>query len=213
MELLEAIENLRAVRSFRPEKPEDDLIISLIDAAIAAPTASNRQGWRFILIDDLSLMKKLVMWGASPTLLKAPMALLVLYDNRTSNTTYFDHHQSAAASIQNILLRAHELGLGCCWICRLPEQSRLKPLLSVPWCYDPIAFVTIGYPESDGKKKGNKKYTPSQVLSKNRFDFKDVEESWLFRLKWLLQLRRKRLIRWFYFHGTNGVRRRLESWL
>ena len=213
MELVEAIESVRAVRQFRDQKPDVGTITSLIEAAIAAPTASNRQGWRFIFIDDTALMKRFVDMGASSTILKAPVGLLVLYDNRTSNTAYFDHHQSAAASIQNILLRAQELGLGCCWICRLPKRSRLKRLLRIPWSYDPIAYIALGYPEGDGKKKGNRKYTPSQVLAANRFDFPDVETDWLLRLKWSLQLHRKRLIRWFYFNGTDGIRRRLETWL
>lgn len=213
MELVEAIESVRAVRQFREEKPDTEKIALLIEAAIAAPTASNRQGWRFIHIDDVSLRKRLVEMGASSTILKAPMGLLVLYDNRTSNTAYFDHHQSAAAAIQNILLRAQELGLGCCWICRLPKRSRLKRMLKIAWCYDPIAYIALGYPESDGKKKGIGKYTPSEVLSTNLFDFPDVNTHWFFRLKWFLQLRRQRIIRWIYFNGTDGIRRRLESWL
>lgn len=214
MELVEALENLRAIRDFRKEKPDEKTITSLIEAAISAPSASNRQGWRFVLVEDPVLMKKFVEMGASQTILKAPVGLLVLYDNKTSNTAYFDHHQSAAAAIQNILLRAHDLGLGCCWICRLPKRSRLKRMLRIPWCYDPIAYVALGYPQTNGAgKKSSKKYKPDQVLSVNRFDFSDVNTHWFFHFKWFVQLRRKRIIRWIYFNGTNWVRKRLESWL
>ncbi len=214
MELCDAIKQVRATRDFRQDKPAIGLVTTLIEAAIAAPTASNWRGWRFVLIDDPGIMKRLVAMGASSTILRAPMGLLVLYDNRTSNRAYLDHIQSAAAATQNILLQAQELGLGCCWICRLPKRSRLKRLLRIAWCYDPVAYVALGFPQADQKGKGPaRKLAPVDVLSVNRFDFPDVRTDWLFRLKWFLQLRRQRMIRWVYFNGTDWMRRRIGAWL
>ena len=138
----------------------------------------------------------------------------MLYDNRTSNRSYSDHIHSAAAAIQNILLRAEELGIGSCWICRLPKRSRLKRLLGIPWCYDPMAYVALGYPETPPPpKKPTRKYTPARVLARNRFEFTDVNAGRWLQVKWALSLGRRRFIRWCYFNGNNWLRHRLEAWL
>lgn len=214
MELQEAIAHVRAVRQFRQEMPEASAVAALIESAIAAPTASNLQGWRFIAVDDAAIRQRLVAMGGSRLIGQAPLGLLVLYDNRTSNTAYADHIHSAAAAIQNILLRAHELGLGACWICRLPKRSRLKRLLGIPWCYDPMAYVALGYPETNGPPKpARRKYTADQVISWNRFEDPGINTRWGFRLKWFLALRARRLLRWCYFNGNTSVRRMLERWL
>lgn len=213
MELREAIEGLRAVRQFRDDPPDRETIRALIEVGLAAPSASNVQGWRFLLIDDPQLKQRLVAMGGSRLIGQAPVGLLVTYDNRTSNTAYADHIHSAAAAIQNILLRAHELGVGGCWICRLPKRSRLKRLLNIPWCYDPVAYVALGYPLTEPPPGARRKRTVDEVLATNRFACGDVDTSWWLRVKWWLSLRRRRLIRWSYFNGTDTTRRWLERWL
>ena len=92
--------------------------MKVIEAGMWAPSACNLQNWKFIVIDNQNLKEKLVDWGAAIFIKHAPMAILVLYDNRTANIEYQDHIQSAAAAIQNMLLAAISLELGTCWICQ-----------------------------------------------------------------------------------------------
>ena len=62
------------------------------------------------------------------------------------NQEYKDHVQSEAACVQNMLLKAHSSGLGACWVCNLPSQTRMRKIFEIPSWYEVIALVTLGYP-------------------------------------------------------------------
>ena len=71
-------------------------------------------------------------------IMKAPLGILVLYRNDVSKNLYEykDHIQSAGAAIENLLLKATELGLGTCWICKLPTQKKMHKLFNIiSWKY------------------------------------------------------------------------------
>ncbi|MHA1268660.1 MAG: nitroreductase family protein [Candidatus Helarchaeota archaeon] len=62
--------------------------------------------------------------------------------------------QSVSASIQNLLLAAHNEGLGSCWYCApLFAQNIVRDTLGIPKDIEPQAFITIGYPLMDKPKK------------------------------------------------------------
>lgn len=63
-----------------------------------------------------------------------------------SGRKHKDYVQSAAASIQNMLLMAYAKGVGACWICDLPKQSVMRSIFNIPKNYDVIAYVALGYP-------------------------------------------------------------------
>jgi len=147
MELTQAINQRRSIRQFKTDPIDHNLICQLIESAIQAPSACNMQAWKFIVIDDQNIKDKIVESGGSSDIKNAPLGIVVTYDNRSKNTEYFDYIQSASAAIQNLLLRATELGLGSCWICHLPPQSTMRKILSIPNGQAIIAYIIIGYPE------------------------------------------------------------------
>lgn len=57
--ILELMKSRRSVRRFKPEPPPRDAIEKLLEAAVSAPSASNKQPWRFLVVTDRALVKRL----------------------------------------------------------------------------------------------------------------------------------------------------------
>jgi len=168
MEVFEAIHSRRSVREFKDIPVLKETIERLIDAANWAPSNCNLQGWRFVVVDSRELRQRMVDYGASPVINSAPCGILVCYDHRSTNVEYDDWLQSASAAVQNILLSAHSLGLGACWICHLPRQGVLKRLFKIPSFFSPVAYLALGY-SSDKVKMVERKADISKIYDYNRF--------------------------------------------
>lgn len=147
MDINEAITGRRSIRKYLANKRiEEDKLLDIIEAGNNAPSHCNTQAWKFIIIKDKKLKKRLVEMDAASFIMDSPLVIAVLYDNRTDNLEYMDYVQSAAACIQNMLLKAHSLGVGGCWVCHLPQKKQMRKLFKIPSYYDPIAILTLGYP-------------------------------------------------------------------
>ena len=168
MELMETIYKRRSVRFYTEEPVDKDTIEKLIKAGIQAPSAMNVQPWAFGVIQDKALMQKisddtkaylLASISAKPYLecyrqlfsnpdfhvfYKAPALLTVFAKPEGPNPAC-----DCALVAQNIMLAAHSLGLGSCWIgfaqmsLNTPE---LKEQLGIPKEYIAVAPIIIGHP-------------------------------------------------------------------
>lgn len=150
MEIREAIQTRRSIRCFDQNKKIDkSMIEQFISDAIYAPSACNKQAWKFIIIDDNNVKNNLTKNYGSPIIATAPLGILVLYRKDVSLNThmYYDHIQSAAAAIQNLMLSAHSVGVGSCWICQLPSKKYIRKIFHIPRVYDIVAYIALGYPK------------------------------------------------------------------
>lgn len=169
MELDQAIQERRSIRKYTEVPVQKEIIQQIIEAGIWAPSACNIQGWKFIVIDEAQLLRRIAQMGAASFLTSAHQAILVLYDNQTDNLEYHDYIQSAAACIQNMLLKAHSLKVGTCWVNNLPNKKTLRRLLAIPKHYSPIALITLGYYDQEINDRP-RKYTVDEATSYNRFN-------------------------------------------
>lgn len=201
MDIFEAIKTRRSIRTYSRKVIPKEVLERIIEAGVWAPTACNRQGFRFIAIDNEELKKKIVENGAASFIKDAPIALIVLYDNRTDNLEYQDHIQSAAAAIQNILLAAHAQGIGTCWICHMPRKEVLRKHLDIPDFFDPIACITMGYHEHNPKPLP--RIGVKDVLCFNSFSFRAEDSR-------QLRTAAKRKFRRLYFSMPPKIRRRIR---
>lgn len=192
MQIEEAIYNRRSIRQFKPDLVEQYKIKKIIEAGIHAPSATNKQAWKFIVVDKTEIKNEIckmngsVVRVGSDIIGNAPNGILVLYRNDVSKnySMYKDTIQSAAAAIENMLLMAHSLGLGACWICKLPLPQKMRQLFSIPKTYDIIAYIVLGYPQEgvdehtlrhfkekkELAEKRLRKYTVEDVTSYNKFE-------------------------------------------
>jgi len=192
MDIFEAITTRRSVRRFVPDPVPRETVLKLVEMAINAPSACDRQAWKFIIVDERHLLTELTREGAATFLAEAPLAIIVLYPRMTDNVEYQDGIQSAAAAVENLLLAAHALGLGACWICHLPPKRVLRKLLKIPWTYDPVATVALGYRKGEPRNRP-RKGKPEEVISSNEFRFSDVQHT----VSPALLVRR--FARWLYY--------------
>lgn len=170
MDFIQTLITRRSIRNFKNQSVPRELIKKIIDLAIHAPSACNRQEWRFIVIEEDIIKKNIFDLGGSQVITQAPVVILVLYSNQTTNLEYHDDIQSASAAIENLLLAASDSGLGGCWVCHLPTKSQLRKLLAIPSDFDPVAAVVLGYPNFLPKPV-NRKYQAEQVISYNQYNF------------------------------------------
>ncbi|NIO19731.1 MAG: nitroreductase family protein [Candidatus Aenigmarchaeota archaeon] len=156
MELEEAIRNRRSIRSYKDRSVEDEKIEKILDAAHWAPSAGNLQSVEYIVVKDRETKEKLssVSFGqAQPK--KAPVNIVVCV-----NFPKISHYgergvglysiQESGACIQNLMLMAHSLGLGTCWIGAFDEE-RAKEILEVPENVRVVGIITVGYPDESPK--------------------------------------------------------------
>jgi len=151
MEALTAILSRRSIRKFTAESIGDETIEHLLRAGCAAPSAHNEQPWHFIVIRDRVILDEIPRIHPYAQMLKqAPVALAVCADHKLEKDKAADYWvQDCAAATQNILLAAHALGLGACWLGIHPRMKRkeaISKLLNLPEHVSPFCLIALGYP-------------------------------------------------------------------
>lgn len=149
----EVLEGRRSVRRFEGDRDvSDEMVGRLLQAAISAPSAGNRQPWHFFVVRKAETKLGLAQaaWGQH-FVAEAPVVIVVCADPLRSGARYGRRGmelyclQDTAAATQNILLAAVALGLGACWVGAFDEQVAAK-VLDLPSHLRPVAIVPIGYP-------------------------------------------------------------------
>lgn len=163
MDAIKAILTRRSIREYTDKQvsPGDEL--QLLEAAMAAPSAHNKQPWHFITIRDRNILDKIPDYHQYSKMLKqAPLAIVVCGDHDIQNTDFWIHDCSAAT--ENILIAANALGLGAVWLGIHPSEDLIKhtkELLDIPDTVTPLSIVSIGYPTVEKPPRQN--YNPGRV--------------------------------------------------
>jgi nitroreductase len=172
MEVEEAIKGRRSIRAFKPQDIPEETVERLIDAARHAPSAGNIQPWEFIIVRKPETKTKLVQATHQSFIEEAPVVIVVCADENRSSTRYGIRGetlyciQDTAAATQNILLTAHSLGLGTCWIGAFNEDEA-KKALKTPVGIRPVAMIPIGYPNRIPSQRGRRSL--SQIIHYESF--------------------------------------------
>ncbi|UCE43717.1 MAG: nitroreductase family protein [Candidatus Bathyarchaeota archaeon] len=152
MDVFEAIENRRSVRSYTSDAVSAKEIKALIDAARQAPSAGNIQPWEFIIVTDPETKEKLSAAALDQKFIEAaPVVIVVCADENRSSQRYGSRGanlyclQDTAAAVQNMLLAACGMGLGACWIGAFNEEMARR-IMKTPNDVRPVAIVPVGHP-------------------------------------------------------------------
>ena len=149
MDAMENILSRRSIRRYTAEPVSEETIKQLLEAAMSAPSANNRQPWQFVVIDDRELLDAITEVHRYAQMLKeAPLAILVCGDlQRAKRQGYWV--QDCSAATENLLLAAHALGLGAVWLGVYPNEQRLvgvRRLLRLPEQLEPFILISLGQP-------------------------------------------------------------------
>ena len=162
MSIDDVIKGRRSIRAYKRDNVPEELIRQVIEAATFAPSAKNGQQWRFTVLTGVSKDKFTDLYrselnkldydvgssyGSCNMMEKAPVTIVVWNTNQFGWAT---ESHSVAAAIQNLLLKAHALGLGTCLngalVHALDHSPELRAALPIPAQNEiPVGFM-IGYP-------------------------------------------------------------------
>jgi nitroreductase len=146
MDALQALHTRRSCRRFAAKEVSRDLVEQAVDAGRLAATARNDQPWEFVVVTDPAERREIAsMTDYGPFIANAPVCIAVL----AKDTKYYLEDGSAAT--QNILVAAHALGLGACWVAgdKKPYAGKIVERLGAPSGIRLVALVAIGWPEGD----------------------------------------------------------------
>lgn len=156
-----------SVRSYTSDPVSKELVDTILRAAMAAPSAGNKQPWRFVVVDDRAILDFIAdNYNTMTMARKAPLAVILCGDL----TATFEGEgveywvEDVSASAENLLLAAHASGLGAVWCGIYPLSERVagfSRLLKLPENIIPMACVCIGHP--DGNPTPKDKWKPENI--------------------------------------------------
>jgi nitroreductase len=157
MEFNNVIEKRASVRTFSYKKPGTEEIIELIEAANLSPTPGNLPILKYIVIEDKEKISTIAQACQQKFIAEAPIVIIIcsnkkdcemMYDTRADK--YIKQHTGAA--IENLLLKATDIGLASCWVGAFVE-STIKDMLAIPDNIEIEAILPVGYDTKNTKQK------------------------------------------------------------
>ena len=145
MDTLEAIKRRRSIREFTDEPVSREILTEILDAARWAPTTSNQQRWRFIVVTDPTV--KEMVKKVSPGIFAMPAAFIVICIEKATDATSWDEWTYAAdcgVAVQNMMLAAFALGIGSCPALSFAKEA-VREVLDIPEGVEPALIVTLGH--------------------------------------------------------------------
>ena len=155
MDIYEAIRKRRTIRKFQQNPIPEDILKKLIDTARIAPSGSNMQPLKFIVVNNEKIREEIfshVKWAAyiapkgNPEIDERPTAYIVVcIDNDIRRVT---PESDAGAAIENILLAAVAENIGTCWM-QAVDKPEIKKILNIPEQYAIDSVISLGYPKEE----------------------------------------------------------------
>lgn len=154
MDILDAIRGRRSIRRFKSDALPPQVLATLEESLLAAPSAGNLQSRRFHFVSRPEIRRRIAAAAyGQDFIVQAPLAVVCSADlsiarhyGERGRTLYC--LQDVAASVQNLMLAAFALGLGTVWVGAFDEKE-VAGILGLPASLRPVAIVPVGYPDEE----------------------------------------------------------------
>jgi len=146
--VMEAIRTRKSVRLFLDREVEQEKLDRVLEAARLAPSASNRQEWRFVIVRRPETRRLLAGIAASQShVYNAPVVIVACAetDEYVMQCGQFCYLIDVAIALDHLNLEAVELGLGACWIGAF-DAIKVRQLLGIPDEIRVVELMVLGYP-------------------------------------------------------------------
>jgi nitroreductase len=166
VEAIEAILTRRSIRRYSNEPVSREYVRTIMECAMAAPSADNQQPWQFVVVDDRAVLDAIPKVHPYTQMLKEAMLAIIVCGDKSVMKASDYWAQDCAAATQNILLAARALGLGSCWCGVYPSEKRvqaLRELFSMPETAIPFCVISVGHPAEE--KPPANRYSDARVHS------------------------------------------------
>lgn len=164
MTVMEAIKTRRSIRKYQDKPVEPDKLDKVLEAGRLAPSASNRQEWRYVVVTDKGMRKKLSEAASNQRFVaQAPVIIAACAetDNHLMMCGQPCYPIDVAISLDHMTLAAWEEGLGACWIGAF-DEAEVKRLLSIPENIRVVELLTLGHPDESPAPR--KRLAPAEIL-------------------------------------------------
>jgi nitroreductase len=141
MDILKLIKSRRSIR-------KDKEIEKILEAGRWAPSGLNNQPWRFIVIKEKEIKEEIAGLSKYGYIIKKAPIIIGVFLDKKSSYHYQKDVMAIGACIQNMLLQAHSLGLGACWLGEvLNRKQEVEALLKLDKDLELMALISLGYPK------------------------------------------------------------------
>lgn len=158
MSVQETIRARYSVRGYQDKPIEDDKLQTVLEAARLAPSGSNRQPWKFVVVRDAALREQMATACNGQAFIAAAPVVIAgvgLMPERMMSCDVPGDPVDVAIALEHIALQAAELGLGTCWIGAF-DQEAVRRVLAIPETVKVIEVMTLGYPADEPRAKNRK---------------------------------------------------------
>ena len=157
MEFYEVIKTRRSVRSYKADPVPEESLRRVLDAARMAPSGSNRQPWRFIVVKSPEKKRQVAQACGGQTWINQAPVVVVAAGRRVpfSRGGYMGEMSfimDVGIAFTHLILAARAEGLGTCWIGDF-QNKEVKEILGLPDDIDVVAVTPLGYPDRESFTK------------------------------------------------------------
>ena len=175
MDVFEAIAARRSIRAFDDKPLNDDVLERILEAARLAPSGNNRQPWRYVVVGDEQMRKKLARASADQMFVaEAPVVVVACCypappeSDRGGWMGRYGTLLDAAIGLDHIQLAAYALGVASCWIGSFDAEA-VRKLLDVPKDIWVVGLMPLGYPS---ERPGSTPRLPmNEIVCRGKWDF------------------------------------------
>jgi len=165
MDVFEAIRTRKSIRKFRPKPIPDEKLEMILEAGRLAPSAGNRQPWRFVVVKDQERKKILARAADNQMFIADASVVVVALGDSEASPRWF--RQDPMIAVEHMVLAATALGYGTCWIGAFNERE-VKRILRIPGRLKVIALLPIGFPDEAPAPRERKPLKEIVFLEKYR---------------------------------------------
>jgi nitroreductase len=164
LDAIEALKTRRSVRVYEERPVPREMIETIIETARLAPSANNIQPWEFVVVTEPETRKKIADLTDYGKFIARSGACVAAFAKGVKH-----YLEDGSAATENILIAAHALGLGTCWVAGYKKDyaEPVRQLLDVPEGYQLVALISLGYPGEVPEPHGKRDL--SDVLHWERF--------------------------------------------
>lgn len=163
MDLTQAILTRRSIRQYTGEPISPADLETIIQSGIWAPSGMNKQPWKFKVVAG-DAKDGLADFTTYETIITGAQAAICVFLDKTVSYDRDKDLMGIGACIQNMLLQAHALGIGTCWLGEIINQKeKVEQYLNVPDDFELMAMIACGHFEETGIQ-GSRKPFASFIL-------------------------------------------------
>lgn len=173
MDIYEVFKTRRSIRSYRPIPVPDESLNKILETTRIAPSGSNRQPWKFIIVKDDALKKEVAhacsnqLWIAGAPIVIVACGWKIDY-SRGEYMGDMSFLVDVSIAFTHLMLAARAEGIGTCWIGAFDNTS-IKKLLEIPEDVDVVAVTPLGYPKNAEFSDPGLRKKLDEIISVNKY--------------------------------------------